>query len=363
MGKEPKLYSQKQKQAILESSKKIGKKEAAKHAEVHYTTVYDWQRQHDTLGEDVFLSYKPQSRGRGIKRITEAQEKAVLEMWERYPGYGPGQIRNQLRRGGRTISTKTVRKLMEANGYEGPRRKRTQEQEDDTRFEAERPLELGQVDILEFYIHKAKLYLLLLLDDFSRFLLGWRLVQETTIDEVIKLFQESTGRYGKLEEVLSDRGFVFYSWRGANRFEKYLEAEGIDHTHASAHHPKTLGKIEAVNKQIQKELFRPKQFLSVKEASEAIGKWVDGYNYERTHQGLGNCLVPADRFHGRQKQVLDCIREKLDPEGQGCYHGVEGVRRSLLNVVLDGQGGIRVFFLGQPIILKVGESHGKGMDT
>ena len=63
-----------------------------------------------------------------------------------------------------------------------------------------------------------------------------------------------------MEEILTDRGFVFYSWQGANRFEKYLEMEDIDHIHASAHHPQTLGKIEALNGHLRRELLEREHF-------------------------------------------------------------------------------------------------------
>jgi len=61
------------------------------------------------------------------------------------------------------------------------------------------------------------------LDDFSRFILGWRLLDQTSVDTVIGVVADAVDRYGKMEEILTDRGFVFYSWRGINRFEKYLE--------------------------------------------------------------------------------------------------------------------------------------------
>jgi len=40
----------------------------------------------------------------------------------------------------------------------------------------------GQVDILEFFINKMKIYMILLLDDFSRFILGWKLLEQTSVD-------------------------------------------------------------------------------------------------------------------------------------------------------------------------------------
>jgi putative transposase len=351
-------FTQEQKFAILETGKGVGIKAAAEMAGVHFTSVYDWRRQLNDLGKEDFLKGKPPSPGRGIKKITEAQEKAVLECWGRYAGFGPSQVRNQLRRQGITISTRSVQRIMEGHGYEGMGRK--PKERESLRFEASRPLELVQVDILEFFIHKLKIYVLLLLDDFSRFILGWRLLEETSIDAVIGLMREAIGRYGKMEEVLSDRGFVFYSWRGANRFERFLEAQGIHHTHASAHHPQTLGKIEAANRQLQKELIGRKAFCSVNEAQGALGQWVETYNYQRTHQGLGGLLVPADRFHGRVKEVLKRISDGLDPATDSCYARQE-VARSLVNVVLEPEGGVRLYVLGQPIKL-FGGDHGREVD-
>jgi putative transposase len=348
-------FTQEQKLAVLETAKGVGIKKAAEMAGVHFTTVYDWRGQLDVWGQEAFLSYKAASAGRGIKRITEAQEKAVVECWGRYGGFGPSQVRNQLRRQGVTISTRSVQKIMEANGYRGIRKKA--EGKEFERFEASRPLELVQVDILEFFIHKLKVYLLLLLDDFSRFILGWRLFEETSVDKVIGVFREAIGRYGKMEEVLSDRGFVFYSWRGVNRFERFLEAEGIHHSHARAHHPQTLGKVEAANRQLQKELIGRKEFGGTSEAEAAIGQWVHSYNYRRTHQGLGGLLVPADRFHGRVQEVLKEISDGLDPETESCY-GMEGISRSLINVVLEAQGRVTLYVLGQPIKVFGGDAHG-----
>jgi len=350
--------NQEQKLVILESAKDVGIKEASRIAGVHYTTVYEWRNRLEALGRDGFLSYHPEKPGRGIKRVTEGQETAVLDTWRRYPGFGPSQVRNQLRRQGVTVSTRTVHRIMEANGYRGLRKKR--EKEGSQRFEAARPLELAQIDILEFFITKQKVYLLLLLDDFSRFILGYRLLTETSVDEVIGLVQGAMDRYGKMEEVLSDRGFVFYSWHGVNRFEKFLEVEGIHHTHARPHHPQTLGKIESVNKQIQKELIRQRLFNGTGECEAALSAWVEMYNYRRTHQGIGGFLVPADRFHGRVEAVTRSISEKIDPGAGMCYDS-DGVSRSLMNLVLDSRGVVSLYILGQPVNL-FGGGNGKAAE-
>ncbi len=118
-----KHFSQEQKFVILLSANEVGVKEAAKLAGIHYTTVYEWRKKLKVLGEENFLADVPRSRGRGIKKISEEQEKAVLESWGLHPGFGPSQIRNQLRRQGVAISIRTVLKLMEANGYKVKRKK------------------------------------------------------------------------------------------------------------------------------------------------------------------------------------------------------------------------------------------------
>ena len=200
----------------------------------------------------------------------------------------------------------------------------------------------------------------MLLDDFSRFILGHRLLTETSVDEVIGLVQGAMDRYGKMEEVLSDRGFVFYSWHGVNRFEKFLEVEGIHHTHARPHHPQTLGKIESVNKQIQKELISQRLFTGTGECEAALSAWVEMYNYRRTHQGIGGFLVPADRFHGRVEAVTRSISKKIDPGARMCYDS-DGVSRSLMNLVLDSRGAVSLYILGQPVNL-FGGGNGKAAE-
>jgi putative transposase len=348
-----KHFSQKQKLIALRSEKKIGARKAAELTGVHYTTIYDWRRQYDSLGEEAFLAYQPSYPGRGIKEIRPDQEKDIMGVLKNNPGYGPGQVRNQLRRQGKTLSIRTVRSIMEANGYKATGKKK--DEKECTRFEARRPLELVQMDILEFFINKVKVFIILLLDDFSRFLLGWKLLEHTSVDDIIELVLKAINRYGKMEEILTDRGFVFYSWRGVNRFEQFLESQRIDHTHARAHHPQTLGKVEACNKRIKTELIDQQHFPTVHDAQSAIDKWVDHYNYKRPHQGIGGLLVPAERFHGQAENALQAIEKGIDISGQNRYKST-GVNRSIFNLSLSPEGKFILWILGQPVAINGGSN-------
>jgi transposase InsO family protein len=342
-----KQFDQKQKLAIVKSSEKLGVREAARIGGIHYTTLYDWRNKLAALGENAFLEYKPSIPGRGKKTISKKNEKSILRIWEDNPGFGPGQVRNQLRRQGITISIRTIREIMTANGYKAPGKK--QDKEADTRFEARRPLELAQMDILEFYINKLKVYLILMLDDFSRFILGWRLLEETSIDSVIGVVTEAIDQYGKMEEILTDRGFVFYSWRGVNRFERFLELQGIDNTHARAHHPQTLGKVEACNRRLKAELIDQHHFAGTFDCQKAIEKWVDHYNYERSHQGIGGFLVPAERFHGQWRRVLKSMDEGVDITEEKHYMDMDRVIASLC---MGKDGKMTIHIMGRPIEIR-----------
>ncbi len=340
-----KQFSQQQKLTIIEKGEEIGIKQAAVVAEVHYTTVYAWKNQLESFGKKLFLEYEPSRPGRGSKEISNKDEHAILEVRKENPGYGPGQVRAALRRQGITISIGTTRKIMQANGYHARRKKKDKTKE--TRYEASRPLELAQMDILEVYINKLKVYIILLIDDYSRFILGFSALTETSIDSIIKLVDQAIQRYGQMGELLTDRGFVFYSWRGVNRFEKYLEMKGVDQIHSRPHHPQTLGKVEALNRRIQNELFRRQHFLNHSHAVVGIEEWVEHYNYKRPHQGIGGFLVPAERFHGQADKVLDKIAT-----GVKIPRGSDDITRDILSVNVGPGGKITLNILGHSMTIQ-----------
>lgn len=219
--------------------------------------------------------------------------REVLRLWKERPGLGPAQIQNQLKRAGIRIAIGTVRGILEENGYTPP--KAVVKEKTVRRFEAVRPLEMVHLDFKHFFINRFKAHLLLLQDDYSRFLCGYRLCESEDMQRVIEAVTECINRYGKMQSIVTDAGSAFYSWNGLNRFQLLLADEyGIDQIKATS--PRTNGKIENVNKQIEKELLGRKYFGSIVEANEAIGDWVRFYNFERTHLGLAAGTVPADRF-------------------------------------------------------------------
>jgi transposase-like protein len=64
-----KQFDQQAKLTIVESAMEMGFKETAEVAGVHWATVYNWKRQLDDLGKEVFLARKSPHPGRGVKSI------------------------------------------------------------------------------------------------------------------------------------------------------------------------------------------------------------------------------------------------------------------------------------------------------
>jgi len=166
------------------------------------------------------------------------------------------------------------------------------------RFERATPGDLWQMDITSFYIkNEGKVYLIDVLDDHSRFIIGWGLFREQTSENVLKVLTESINRHGAPKELLTDNGRQFTNWNGTTAFEVFLDQHQIQHIKSRPHHPQTLGKLERLHGTIKKELIEVKYFHSLPEAREEIRKYVDYYNYHRTHSALDG-LVPADRYFG-----------------------------------------------------------------
>jgi len=332
-----KRYSPSEKLEIIQQVQNSSIKAVSKQCGVSRAIIYRWLKAFDQKGSAGLQDGRQHNAGG--KPIADWKKTKVLAVKETDPGYGPSQIRNQLRREGVTISIESIRHILQEAGYELDRRHAPKKEY--LRFEASRPLELVQIDIAEFYIHKQKVYLVLLLDDYSRFLLNFALLEQCNMELIEQMVKGAIDRYGKMERLVSDRGFVFHGWRGINAFERFLEEIDVYHIHTSPYHPETIGKIEAVNKAIQKELIRPVEFQSIAEARDQITEWIWRYNYHRVHQGLDGLCVPADRFHGWLPEIERGL-SKLVEDGID----LAGRQIDLFNISLN-QGKIELTILGR----------------
>jgi len=340
-----KFYSPSQKSKVLEYAAQHGVTAAERKFGVTRFSIYNWLRK-ATQHANGESSNSPVVGS--DENPANERDRRILEEWSACAGLGPSQVRNQLRRKGMKVSLHTVRCVMEQNGYVTPKVRRRETH--DQRFEAIRPNQMWHLDFLHRYINKQKIYLLVLLDDYSRFILGGAIWDGERVAAVQETFEAAVSRHGRPEKVLSDGGSAFYSWRGVGAFTKLLEELEVDQIVAK--NPQTNGKLEVLNANIQKELFDKEKFFDLGETQRRFQAWLNFYNFRRTHQALGGILVPADRYFGRAEEVQACIESGGSPDGLG-EPAPLGERRLDLFRVCSHRGQVEIHLLGHRLRLPV----------
>ncbi len=302
------VYTPSERSRILEHADKHGVAATVKQYGCSRWSVREWRRKVKLHAEGKSKTSPVVGPDTDPK---DDRDRRVLQLWRKHPGLGPSQIRNQLRRDGLKISVHTVRVVMEDNGYVTPKVRRTEVH--DKLFEATRPGALWHLDFLHRYINKLPIYVLLIVDDWSRFITGWAIWDGERVAAVIETFEAAAERYGRPEKVLCDGGSASWAWRGVGQFTRLLTEYEIDQLIAKT--PQTNGKLENLNGNIQKELFNVERFFDLGETRRRLDAWVGFYNFRRTHHALGGLLVPADRHFGRADRVLAAIEAGRCAEG------------------------------------------------
>ncbi len=338
-------YTPSEKAAILEFASKHGITAAARELNVSRFSVYSWRRQERRAAKGQGSS--PTS-GPAPQDVEAQRDQEILGEWQRHPGLGPSQIRNQLRRQGVKVAVNTVRRVMEEAGYRPPKVK---SRPHDQRFEATRPNHMWHMDFVQRYINRTSVFTLILIDDYSRFVVGHAVDDRERADLVIEAFQAAVQRHGKPELVMHDKGGAFWSWRGISRFTALLTELGIDQI--PAEHKEWNGKVEAFNGNLHTELFDVQRFYDVAEMKRRLATHLDWYNHRRTHHALGGLLVPADRFYGRSEEVLARVEAGLP--GDEAHEGLDLRGRALeLFKVTSQHGRPEVWLLGQRLLPPAG---------
>lgn len=216
---------------------------------------------------------------------------------------GPAQIRAQLKRFKKwRISIRAISGVLRQHGYDPVYRGSRPKGPEPIRFEAPRRNALWQIDYAEVRVGVERLHLLVVLDDFSRFVVGHGLCESPSAEEAIAVIRQAVARHGKPEAIRTDRGGGFLS----KEFTDFLEAELIDHVVGRAYHPQGGGKVEALIGTIRRELWDVEHFEDRDHASRRLAEFLDEYNLGRAHMGIDG-LTPADRYFGRADRVLALV--------------------------------------------------------
>jgi putative transposase len=148
-------------------------------------------------------------------------------------------------------------------------------------------------------------YLSTVLDDFSRYIIAWKLCMTMKAEEVtatLNLALKASDLYrAKVvhrPRLLSDNGSSYISADLA----KWLDGQDMDHVRGAPYHPMTQGKIERWHQTLKNRILLENYFLPG-DLEAAIAAFVAHYNHLRYHESLGN-LTPADVYFGRGPTIL-----------------------------------------------------------
>jgi|SRR5688572_3621161 len=220
--------------------------------------------------------------------------------------YGAKKVWRQLRREDVRVARCTVARLMAKMGLRGAARGRafrvttvTDDRKDrpldrvGRRFAAERPNQLWVADITYVATWSGFVYVALVIDVFSRFIVGWRVSSSLRSDLALDALEQALWARKPGEGLVhhSDRGVQYLSIRYTER----LAEAGIEASVGSKGDSYDNALAEAVNALYKAEVIRRRGPWKSLEAVElATLEWVDWFNKRRLLEPLG--YVPPAEF-------------------------------------------------------------------
>ncbi len=148
-------------------------------------------------------------------------------------------------------------------------------------------------------------YLSTVLDDFSRYIIAWKLCTTmkaedvtATLDLALKASELDRARVVHRPRLLSDNGSSYVSADLA----RWLDGQDMDHVRGAPYHPMTQGKIERWHQTLKNRILLENYYLPSDLEAE-IDAFVAHYNHLRYHESIGN-LTPVDVYFGRGQTIL-----------------------------------------------------------
>jgi len=165
--------------------------------------------------------------------------------------------------------------------------------------------ELWQTDFSYFRIVGwGWYYLSTVMDDFSRYILAWKLSAGMGASDVIETFDMARATAGISKVRVRHRPRLLSD-------KEYLRDREMEHTRGAWYHPQTQGKIERYHRSI-KNVINLQHYYLPGELEREIERFVEYYNHQRYHESLDN-LTPADVYNGRRRQCL-LLRDMIKRE-------------------------------------------------
>lgn len=258
----------------------------------------------------------PYPARRSPRALTHGERQAVLDVLHepRFVDLSPGEVHAQLLDEGRySCSERTMYRVLASAGELRERRDQLRHPAYSApELLASAPNTLWSWDITKL-LGPAKwtyYYLYVILDVFSRYVIGWMVAECESAALASKLIEETCERQhiqpGKLT-IHADRGSSMKSKPVA-----FLLADlGVTKSHSRPHVSDDNPFSEAQFKTLKYRPDFPERFGSIEDARSHCRAFFPWYNDEHRHVGIAR-LTPADVHHGRGRARLDARAQVLE---------------------------------------------------
>ena len=248
-----------------------------------------------------------------------ADDLAVMrrmdELHLAWPFYGSRRMTAVLRREGWAVNRERAKRLMKVMGIEAIYQKpNTSKGHPDHKvypyllrgLTIGRPNQVWCADITYVPMAKGFVYLVAVMDWFSRRVLSWRLSITMETDFCVEALTEAMERYGQPEIFNTDQGVQFTS----TGFVDELAERGVRISMDGKGRYLDNIFIERLWRSLKYEEVYIKAYDSVAGARRSLGEWLAFYNDVRPHQSL-DYQTPREVFEGEACEYVDNISASL----------------------------------------------------
>jgi transposase InsO family protein len=270
------------------------------------STFYAWLDRYACGGLDALEDHRPRPK-RVWNRIPDDVREKIVELALDQPDLSPREIAVAFTDRERSfVSEASVYRLLKARGLVTSPAFIVMKAADKFANPTTAINQLWQTDFTYLKVTGwGWFYLSSALDDFSRYIIAWKLCTTMSADDVtatLDLALQASGLDEAAPEqrprLLSDNGPSYV----ASDLSDWLQDQGMKHTRGKPYHPMTQGKIERWHLSLKSQILLENYYLPG-DLRRAVADFVEHYNHRRYHESLNN-LTPADVYFGRRERIL-----------------------------------------------------------
>jgi putative transposase len=224
----------------------------------------------------------------------------ISEIYLSYPIYGYRRIRAMLVRLGIFVNHKRVSRLMKEMNIRAIYPKPNTSKKDAgailypyllPSITIDKPHKVWQVDITYLRTNNGFMYLVALIDMYSRMVVGWRLSNDLQTESCLVALQDAIMVHGLPEIINSDQGSQFTS----EDWIRFLQNNNITVSMTGKGRCNDNANIERLWRSFKYEGSYLYKWHTVQELKTNIPQWVNWYNSNRPHQAL-NYKTPVEKY-------------------------------------------------------------------